>query len=101
MRSIDHCVEKYLSANTKLASSVAAFKGSSLLANGLLVTKKNPSDVDAKLQCQLGSNLGMTALYESVWKGASHGIGHQFSTRESEMVRRVVSFFMLSANTTK
>jgi alcohol dehydrogenase class IV len=77
VRSIDHCVEGYLSTNAKPASSAAAFEGLSLLSNGLLETKKDPNDLEARLKCQLGSNLSMTGLYENVWKGASHGIGHQ------------------------
>lgn len=77
VRSIDHCVEGYLSTNAKPASSAAAIEGLSLLVNGLLATRKDSGDLEARLKCQLGSNLSMTGLYESVWKGASHGIGHQ------------------------
>ncbi|KUJ13464.1 Dehydroquinate synthase-like protein [Mollisia scopiformis] len=77
VRSIDHCVEGYLSTNAKPSSSTALLEALSLLVKGLLETKKNPEDLEARLNCQLGSNLSMTALYEGVWKGASHGIGHQ------------------------
>jgi alcohol dehydrogenase class IV len=77
VRSIDHCVEGFLSKNPTKESDAAALEGLSFLVNGLLRTKGNPEDLDARLQCQLGSNLSMTLLYLKVWKGASHGIGHQ------------------------
>jgi alcohol dehydrogenase class IV len=77
IRSVDHCVEGYLSKNATDEGDAAAAKARKLLVKGLLTTKANPDDLEARLRCQLGSNLSMTLLYLHVLKGASHGIGHQ------------------------
>lgn len=78
IRSIDHCVEGLLSTNARAEADEASLEGLKLLINGLICTKMDLSDPpSARLQSQLGANLSLTSLYLSVWKGASHGIGHQ------------------------
>src|SRR3954452_17036550 len=53
-----------------------ALHGLSLLARGLPRVKADPADIDARLECQLGSWLSMGPLASGVRMGASHGIGY-------------------------
>jgi alcohol dehydrogenase class IV len=45
-------MEGFLSKNPTKEGDTAALEGLSLLVNGLLKIKKNPEDLDARLQCQ-------------------------------------------------
>lgn len=59
---------------------VAAEKSLRMLLRGLLRTKKNPEDLEARLQCQLAANYILVMLLyapEILLAGGSHGIGHQ------------------------
>ena len=47
-----------------------------LLSNGLPRVKADPTDLDARLKCQMGAWLSMTAVIAGVPLGASHAIGH-------------------------
>ena len=51
-------------------------RGLALLARGLPRVKADPSDLQARLDCQLGSWLSMGPLASGVPMGASHGIGY-------------------------
>lgn len=77
MRAVDYCCEAICSTNAKPNVDEAAEKALRLLLPGLLQTKQDPSDLDARLKTMIGANLAMTALAEPVMKGASDGIGHQ------------------------
>lgn len=60
VRSIDHCVE-LLGSLSKIDQQTdeAAEKGLVLVARGLLKLRKDPSDLQARLETQLGSNYAM------------------------------------------
>jgi alcohol dehydrogenase class IV len=80
VRSIDHCVEGMCSLLSIPEVDVAAEKSLGMLLCGLLRTKKNPEDLEARLQCQLAANYVLVMLLyaqEILLAGASHGIGHQ------------------------
>lgn len=78
VRAVDHCVEALCAlVGTTPASDALARHALSLLVPGLLKCKKNHSDREAFLQCQLGSVDAMAAATGGVPLGASHGIGHQ------------------------
>jgi maleylacetate reductase len=47
-----------------------------LLAKGLRQVKADPSDLAARLDCQLGAWMSIIGTSAGVSKGASHGIGH-------------------------
>jgi alcohol dehydrogenase class IV len=47
-----------------------------LLARGLKAVKADPANVQARMDCQLGSWLSMGPLASGVPMGASHGIGY-------------------------
>jgi alcohol dehydrogenase class IV len=54
----------------------SALHGLSLLTRGLARTKADPTDMQARLDSQLGSWLSMAPLVAGVPMGASHGIGY-------------------------
>lgn len=78
MRAVDHCVETVCSAGPVPEATEAALKGIRQLVPALLRSKIDPSDLNARLQAQLGTGQSMkgVVLY-NVKLGASHGIGHQ------------------------
>ena len=80
VRAIDHCVEEICSSMAIPEVDVEAEKALKLLIPNLLKTKANPSDLEARLQCQLATNYVLVMLLyapEILLVGASHGIGHQ------------------------
>jgi alcohol dehydrogenase class IV len=76
IRAVDHCVEGVCSNEAHAYGDAQALQGLALLAQGLPRVKANPADLDARLNCQLGSWLSMGALATGVPMGASHGIGY-------------------------
>jgi maleylacetate reductase len=76
IRAVDHCVEGFCSAEAHPYADAQALKGLSLLASALPRVKADPRDLDARLDCQLGTWLSMGALTAGVPMGASHGIGY-------------------------
>ncbi|KAG8157677.1 hypothetical protein KVR01_012339 [Diaporthe batatas] len=65
-------------SNPKPEGTKHSLHGLKLLIPGLLRTKQEPGDLEARLRCQLGAAESMRAanLYD-VKVGGSHGIGHQ------------------------
>jgi maleylacetate reductase len=76
IRAVDHCVEGLCSAESHPYADAQALKGLSLLAQGLPRVKADPSDLDARMDCQIGTWLSMGPLSAGVPMGASHGIGY-------------------------
>jgi maleylacetate reductase len=76
IRAVDHCVEGICSAEANPFADAQALHGLALLAGGLPRVKADPADIDARLDCQLGSWLSMGPLASGVPMGASHGIGY-------------------------
>ena len=76
IRAVDHCVEGLCSAECHPYAEAQAVKGLSLLARGLPRVKADPSDLAARLDCQIGTWLSMGPLSSGVPMGASHGIGY-------------------------
>jgi alcohol dehydrogenase class IV len=76
IRAVDHCVEGICSSEASPYGDAQALHGLSLLARGLPKVKADPDDMDARLDCQLGSWLSMAPLVAGVPMGASHGIGY-------------------------
>jgi alcohol dehydrogenase class IV len=78
VRAIDHCVEAYCQTAVNDEEmdheAIEAFK---LIVPNLLVTKKQWTNEDARLQCFLGVNKVVIMLKKHIMPGASHGIGHQ------------------------
>ena len=76
IRAVDHCVEGICSNEAHPYADAQALRGLALLTRGLPRVKADPSDLDARMDCQLGSWLSMGPLAGGVPMGASHGIGY-------------------------
>ena len=76
IRAVDHCVEGICSNEAHPFADAQALRGLALLARGLPRVKADPSDLGARLDCQIGAWLSMGPLASGVPMGASHGIGY-------------------------
>jgi maleylacetate reductase len=76
IRAVDHCVEGLCAREAHPYADAQALKGLAMLAQGLPRVKENPGDLDARLDCQIGTWLSMGPLSAGVPMGASHGIGY-------------------------
>ena len=76
IRAVDHCVEGICSGEANPYADAQALHGLALLCRGLPRVKADPSDLVARLDCQIGSWLSMGPLACGVPMGASHGIGY-------------------------
>src|SRR5580704_8848150 len=76
IRAVDHAVEDICSPLCQPMSEGASVHALRLLGHGLRGVKSDPTDLDARLECQLGAWMSMIGSQTGVPKGASHGIGH-------------------------
>ena len=76
IRAVDHCVEGLCSREAHPYADAQALKGLAMLAQALPRVKANPDDLDARMDCQIGTWLSMAPLSAGVPMGASHGIGY-------------------------
>jgi maleylacetate reductase len=76
IRAVDHCVEGLCSREAHPYADAQALKGLSMLAQSLPRVKADPHDLDARMNCQIGTWLSMGPLSSGVPMGASHGIGY-------------------------
>jgi maleylacetate reductase len=76
IRAVDHCVEGLCSREAHPYADAQALKGLSMLAQALPRVKQDPLDLDARMDCQIGTWLSMGPLSAGVPMGASHGIGY-------------------------
>ncbi|KAL7626660.1 hypothetical protein AAE478_003434 [Parahypoxylon ruwenzoriense] len=77
IKAVDHCVETLCSLQSDDLADADARRGLAKLIPGLLKTKQNPKDLEARLETQLGAKDAMAACSRGVPLGASHGIAHQ------------------------
>ena len=76
IRAVDHAVEDLCAINTQPLSEATSFQALRLLGRGLRAVKKDPTNLNARLDCQLGAWMSIIGSSAGVHKGASHGIGH-------------------------
>jgi maleylacetate reductase len=76
IRAVDHCVEGLCSREAHPYADAQALKGLSMLAQALPRVKADARDLDARMNCQIGTWLSMGPLSSGVPMGASHGIGY-------------------------
>ena len=76
IRAVDHCVEGLCSREAHPYADAQALKGLSMLSDALPRVKADPRDLDARMDCQIGTWLSMGPLSSGVPMGASHGIGY-------------------------
>ena len=76
IRAVDHCVEGICSREAHPYADAQALKGLALLASALPRVKADGRDLDARMDCQIGTWLSTGPLASGVPMGASHGIGY-------------------------
>jgi len=76
IRAVDHAVEDLCSINPTPFSDGMSLQALRLLSSGLRAAKRDPADLAARLDCQLGAWMSIMGSQNGVTKGASHGIGH-------------------------
>jgi maleylacetate reductase len=76
IRAVDHAVETICSITPTAFSDGTSLQALRLLASGLPAVKTTPSDLDARLNSQLGAWMSIMGAHNGVPMGASHGIGH-------------------------
>ncbi|MBV9560663.1 MAG: iron-containing alcohol dehydrogenase [Bradyrhizobium sp.] len=76
IRAVDHCVEGLCSREAHPYADAQALKGLSMLTEGLARVKADAGDLDARMDCQIGTWLSTGPLAVGVPMGASHGIGY-------------------------
>jgi len=76
IRAVDHCVEGLCAREAHPFADAQATKGLSMLAQALPRVKADPGDLDARMDCQIGTWLSMGPLAAGIPMGASHGIGY-------------------------
>ena len=76
IRAVDHCVEGICSREAHPYADAQALKGLSLLAQALPRVRADGGDLDARMDCQIGTWLSTGPLASGVPMGASHGIGY-------------------------
>ena len=80
IRAVDHCVEGICSGEAHAYGDAQAMKGLALFARGLPRVLEDPQDLQARLDCQMGTWLSMAPIASGVPMGASHGIGYILGT---------------------
>lgn len=75
LRAVDHCVETLCSSSPTPYGNATAREGLRLLGPALRAAKADPTDLDARLRCQLGAWLAISGPVSGVPVGASHAIG--------------------------
>lgn len=75
IRSVDHCVETICSRRPSPYADAMAQRGLELLVDGLRAVRDAPTDLSARLNCQLGTWLAISGPVAGVPIGASHVIG--------------------------
>ncbi|WP_354701592.1 NAD-dependent methanol dehydrogenase [Paraconexibacter sp. AEG42_29] len=93
MRAVDHALEGILSKRHMPMADALGVEGLRIIAGHLEHSAANPSDVHARMTCQLGAWLSIYAA-TNVGVGLSHGLGHQLAAQFG-MIHGVTSACML------
>ncbi len=80
IKAIDHCIEAWFSLRAQPITDALALEALALLFRNLPLTRSDPNDREARLQCQIGAWLSVFGL-ANVSLGLSHGLGHQLGGR--------------------
>jgi len=76
IRAVDHCVEGICANESQPYGDAQALQGLSMLARALPRVKADGKDIEARMDCQIGTWLSTGPLTSGVPMGASHGIGY-------------------------
>lgn len=80
VKAIDHCVEAWFSIRSQPLTDALAAEALGALFRFLPQTRREPSNLEARLQCQIAAWLSVFGL-ANVSLGLSHGLGHQLGGR--------------------
>ncbi len=75
IRAVDHAVESLCSINAQPLIDATSVRALALLARALTRYAEDPTDLDARLDAQLGAWLASMGIRRTDY-GASHGLGH-------------------------
>ena len=76
IRAVDHAVETFCSIDGNAYTDSTALQALRLLGRGLPAVKRDPNDLEARFDCQIGAWNSMAAIVTGTRMGASHAIGH-------------------------
>ena len=76
IRAVDHCVEGICATEAQPYGDAQALQGLAMLARALPRVKADANDIEARMDCQIGTWLSTGPLTSGVPMGASHGIGY-------------------------
>ena len=76
IRAVDHAIETWCSIGASPYSDALSLHALRLLYPALRRCAQDPTDLDARGQCQIGSWLSIQGVSRGISLGASHGIGH-------------------------
>jgi maleylacetate reductase len=76
MRAVDHAVEGICSQFAHAGGDANFIHALKLLSRGLRAVKREPGNLEARLDCQLGVWLSMAGRQGRAQMGASHALGH-------------------------
>lgn len=76
VRSVDHALEALGSLQSNYFADGMAASALELLSDGLPRVKADPTDLDARLKCQVGVWQSMIPIVGGVPMGLSHAVGH-------------------------
>jgi maleylacetate reductase len=76
IKAVDHAVEQLCNPERAPMGDAVAAEGLRLLAKGLMATRRDLSDLEARAQCQHGMWLAISGAASGRGMGASHAIGH-------------------------
>ncbi|HEX7885708.1 MAG TPA: iron-containing alcohol dehydrogenase, partial [Phenylobacterium sp.] len=76
MKAVDHAVEQLCHPVRAPYADALAADGLKRLAHGLVATQADPTDLEARLQCQFGMWLAISGVGSGRGMGPSHAIGH-------------------------
>ncbi len=76
VRAVDHAVETFCSIDGNAYTDSTSLQALRLLGRGLPAVRRDPDDLSARLDCQIGAWISMIGIVSGTRMGASHAIGH-------------------------
>jgi maleylacetate reductase len=76
MRAVDHAVEGWCATRTAPLAEATTLRAMQMLASSLPAIKRDPADMTARLDAQLGMWLSRFVTMAGIPYGASHGLGY-------------------------
>lgn len=76
MRAVDHAVEGWCATRTSPLAEVTCLRAMQMLATSLPAIRRDPADMTARLDAQLGMWLSRFVTMAGIPYGASHGLGY-------------------------